>query len=696
MVAKYFGKDLSLDRLRELCYITREGVSLMGISHAAETIGFKTLGTRVDLQTLVTKVPLPCILPWNRQHFVVLYKTARKWAYIADPGQGKLSISHDELRRHWCENNKEGTVLLLETTPKFYKQEEAESASFGHFIRYFLPHKNLLLQVFFAMLFSSLVSLLIPFIMQSIVDIGIMGRNLNFIYMVLIAQLMLTIGSTMISFIQSWIALHLSIRISLAFVIGYLSKLMTMSFTFFELKTLGDISKRVEDNSRIEIFLNKSLFSVIVSVTTFIIYTTILMYYNYRLLLIFLAGNALYTGWILLFLRKRRAFDHEGFKIAADSENKILQLFYGAREIILNNIEKEKRWEWERVQAKSYKLSKRILLWGQFQSSGAMIINSAAGLVISLIVSLSVIDGSMTLGMMMSVQFIMGQIQKPLSSFLELTHSYQDAKISLERLSEVINQQNDEHAARNSLPTKREIVLENISFQYEGPHSPRVLHGISLKIPYNKTTAIVGASGSGKTTLLKLLLKLYRPSQGKIMVGDTPLKYVSDYHWREQCGVVMQDNYIFSDTIANNIALKTYDFLDLRRLEFSVHIANIKDWIESLPLGYRTAIGNEGIGLSQGQKQRLLIARALYKDPSYLFFDEATNSLDAKTESAIIKNLTSAISNKTLVIIAHRLSTVKYAHKIVVLDKGKIVEQGTHVSLLKNKGYYHSLVNGQL
>ncbi|HMB63019.1 MAG TPA: ATP-binding cassette domain-containing protein, partial [Eudoraea sp.] len=272
----------------------------------------------------------------------------------------------------------------------------------------------------------------------------------------------------------------------------------------------------------------------------------------------------------------------------------------------------------------------------------------------------------------------------------------QDAKISLERLSEVINQQNDEHAARNSLPTKREIVLENISFQYEGPHSPRVLHGISLKIPYNKTTAIVGASGSGKTTLLKLLLKLYRPSQGKIMVGDTPLKYVSDYHWREQCGVVMQDNYIFSDTIANNIALKTYDFLDLRRLEFSVHIANIKDWIESLPLGYRTAIGNEGIGLSQGQKQRLLIARALYKDPSYLFFDEATNSLDAKTESAIIKNLTSAISNKTLVIIAHRLSTVKYAHKIVVLDKGKIVEQGTHVSLLKNKGYYHSLVNGQL
>lgn len=696
MVAKYYGKEFSLDRLRELCYITREGVSLMGISHAAETIGFKTLGTRVDLQTLVTKVPLPCILPWNAQHFVVLYKTTRKWAYIADPGQSKLSISHDELGRSWCNNCKEGTVLLLETTPKFYEQKESENASFGHFIRYFLPHKNLLLQVFFAMIFSSLTSLLIPFIMQSIVDIGILGRNRTFIYMVLIAQLMLIVGSTMISFIQSWITLHLSIRISLAFVIGYVSKLMTMPFHFFEIKTLGDISKRIEDNSRIEIFLKKSLFTVIVAVFTFIIYSTILAHYNYRLLLIFLTGNAMYAGWILLFLKKRRAFDHEGFKIAADTENKILQLFYGAREIILNNIEKEKRWEWERVQARSYRLSKRILLWAQFQSSGAMIINSTVGLVISLIVALSVIDGSMTLGMMMSVQFIMGQIQIPLSSFLELAHSYQDAKISLERLSEVVNRKNDDHGSHHVLPQESEIVLENVSFHYEGPQSPKVLHSISLKIPFNKTTAIVGASGSGKTTLLKLMIKLYKPSQGKIMVGNTPLKYVSDYQWREQCGVVMQDNYIFSDTIANNIALKSYERLDMTRLEFSVHIANIKDWIESLPLGYRTTIGNEGIGLSQGQKQRLLIARALYKDPAFLFFDEATNSLDAKTERGILKNLTKATKNKTIVLIAHRLSTVKFAHKIVVLDKGTLVEQGTHVSLLAIKGHYHSLVTRQL
>jgi len=628
MVAKHYGKDIPLDRLRELSYITREGVSLMGISHAAESIGIKSLGTRVDLQTLLKKVPLPCIIPWGDNHFVTLYKSDKKYAYIADPGRGKAKISYEELQQHWGGGEKEGIALLLETTPKFYNQEEEEKASFSHFLKYFLPHKNLLLQVFFAIIFSSLVSLLTPFITQSVVDIGILGRNVNFIYLVLIAQLMLTVGSTIISFIQAWISLHLSIRISLSFVIGYVAKLMTMPFTFFELKTVGDITKRIGDNSRIESFLNQSLFSVVVSVFNFIIYTAILAYYNYKILFIFLLGNGLYIGWILLFLKKRREFDHEGFKIAADSENRILQLFYGAREILLNNIEKEKRWEWERVQSEEYKLSKKKLLWGQFQSSGATIINSVVGVVISLVTALSVIDGNMTLGMMMSVQFILGQIQAPLSSFLGLAHSYQDAKISLERLGEVINKKEDDEATLTTLPKDSGIFLENVSFQYEGPHSPKVLDGIDLEIPYNKTTAIVGASGSGKTTLLKLLLKLYAPTEGAVTVGSVNLKYLTDYHWREQCGTVMQDNYIFADTIANNIALKTYEPINMERLLYSAQTANIKDWIETLPQQYQTKIGSEGVGLSQGQKQRILIARALYKNPSFLFFDEATNSLD--------------------------------------------------------------------
>ncbi|MGB5821346.1 MAG: peptidase domain-containing ABC transporter [Saonia sp.] len=696
MVAKHYGKEISLDRLRALSYITREGVSLMGISHAAESIGLKSLGTRVDLDMLINKVPLPCIIPWDGIHFVTLYKTDKKYAHIADPAKGKQRIGHDILKQHWSGDQNAGIVLLLETTPKFYNLEEEEKAAFSHFIKYFLPHKNLLLQVIFAIIFSSLVSLLTPFITQSVVDVGILGRNINFIYLVLIAQLMLTVGSTIISFIQSWISLHLSIRISLSFVIGYVAKLMSMPFTFFELKTVGDISKRIGDNSRIESFLNQTMFSVLVSVFNFIIYTGILAYYNYKILLIFLVGNSLYIGWILLFLKKRREFDHEGFKIAADSENKILQLFYGAREIILNNIEKEKRWEWERVQSNSYILSKKVLMWGQFQSSGATIINSVVGAVISIIVATSVIEGTMTLGMMMSVQFIMGQIQAPLSSFLGLTHSYQDAKISLERLGEVINKKKDTDITYSSLPKNSGIVLDNVSFQYEGPHSPKVLNGIYLDIPFNKTTAIVGASGSGKTTLLKLLLKLYDPTDGAVIAGNVNLKYLEDYHWRENCGVVMQDNYIFADTILNNIVLKTYEPVNMSRVLQAVSTANIRDWIESLPLQYQTKIGSEGVGLSQGQKQRVLIARALYKNPSFIFLDEATNSLDAENEKAIIENLITATENKTVVVIAHRLSTIKNADKIVVLEDGSIKEEGTHEELLKSRGQYYTLINSQL
>lgn len=696
MIAKHYGKNITLDRLRELSYLTREGVSLMGISHAAESIGLKSLGTQVDFNTLVKKVPLPCIIPWQNNHFVVLYKSTKKNAFIADPAKDKITITFDELKENWLGGNPHSTVLLFEPTPKFYDQEEQEKATFSHFIKYFLAHKNLLLQVFFAIIFSSLVSLLTPFITQSVVDIGILGRNINFIYLVLIAQMMLTVGSTITSFIQSWISLHLSIRISLSFIIGYLKKLMSMPYTFFELKTVGDITQRIGDNSRIEAFLNTTLFSVVVAIFNFIIYTSILAYYNYKLLLIFLLGNTLYIIWVLLFLKKRKEFDHEGFKIAADGENKVLQLFYGAREIILNNIEKEKRWEWEKIQSKKYELSKRVLLLRQLQSSGATIINTVIGAVISIIVATSVIDGSMTLGMMMSVQFIMGQIQAPLSSFLGFTHSYQDAKISLERLSEVINKDTDEHENIKNIPPESDIILENLSFQYEGPNSPKVLDAINLKITHGKTTAIVGSSGSGKTTLLKLILKLYEPTDGKIMIGTLNSRSISSYQWREQCGVVMQDNYIFADSIVNNISLKNYEIMDMNKLLSAVNAANIKDWIESLPLQYQTKIGSEGVGLSQGQKQRLLIARALYKNPTHIFFDEATNSLDTENESIIMKNLADATKHKTVLVIAHRLSTVKNADSIIVLHHGKVAEVGTHEVLLKNKSHYYHLVNNQL
>ncbi|WP_136468024.1 peptidase domain-containing ABC transporter [Flagellimonas onchidii] len=698
MIAKYYGKEISLEKIRKLSYITKDGVTLMGLTHASESLGLKTFTSEVDLETLTKKAPLPCIITWNNNHLVVLYKANKKYVYLADPGAGFKKLNHHEIKDKWCAENGKGTVVLLNPTPKFYvDDEEEERATFSYFIKYFIPHKNLLVQLFFAIIFSSLVSLLSPFITQSVVDIGILGKNINFIYLILASQFMLTAGTVFVSFIQAWISLHLSIRISLSFVIGYVAKLLTMPLSFFELKSTGDILKRIGDNSRIESFINQMFFSIAISVFNFIIYSFILAYYDYKLFLVFLLGNLAYIGWILLFLKKRRKFDYESFEISAESENKLLQLVYGSREIILNNIQKEKRWEWEKVQSKAYRLSKKILLLGQFQSTGATIINSLFGILVSIMVATAVIEGSITFGMMLSIQFIMGQIQAPLGVFLKMTHSYQDAKISLERLSEVVNNKEEETSLKSQrIPHNGELVFENVSFQYEKEFSDKVLNGINLKIPHKSTTAIVGASGSGKTTLLKLLLKLYPPTEGQIKVGGIDLQSIGDYYWRENCGVVMQDNYIFDDTILNNIILKTQGKVDIKRLHEVVDIANIKEWIEGQALNYQTKIGNQGKGLSQGQKQRLLIARALYKDPSFIFFDEATNSLDSENERIIINNLISATKNKTVVVIAHRLSTIKNADKIVVLDNGVVLEEGTHTDLLGQKGHYYNLVNNQL
>ncbi|BFP41836.1 peptidase domain-containing ABC transporter [Flavobacteriaceae bacterium GF1] len=696
MIASFYGKEIALSRLRELCYLNREGVSIMGISHAAESIGFSSIGTRVDLSTLMNKVPLPCIVHWRYSHFVVVYKTSKTHVFIADPEEGKKKMHAKEFKREWCSDEKSGLVLLLEPTPAFYENQEDNRATFTYFLKYFLPHKNLIIQIFMAIIFSSITSLLTPFFTQSIVDIGILGNNLKFIYIVLLAQFMLTMGNVFISFMQSWVSLHLSLRVSLSFIIGYLSKLLQMPFTFFEQKTVGDITQRITDNSRIERFLNDSIFSLLVSLFNFIMYSGILAFYNIKLLFVFFIGNTIYVVWVLLFLKKRREFDNENFKITAQSENKILQLFFGAREIILNNIEKEKRWEWEYVKSKEYYLEKKILYWEELQVSGGTLINTLSGLLISLFVALEVINGNMTLGMMLAVQFIMGQIQVPLSSFIGIVHSYQDARISLERLTEVFNYTHDKNAVLTDVDENSDITMKNVTFQYGGPNSPKILDNINLTIPSNKITAIVGSSGSGKTTILKLLLKLYQPIEGDILIGKKKLKYIQDSFWRDNCGVVMQDNYIFDDTILNNIILKNLNSIDYERLEYSVDIANIKDWIDSLPLGYSTKIGLEGVGLSEGQKQRLLIARAIYKNSKYIFLDEATNSLDAKNEKIIIEKLSKAIKNKTVVIIAHRLSTIKSSDQIILLHKGKIVESGNHDELIKNKGHYYQLVNSQL
>ena len=587
-------------------------------------------------------------------------------------------------------------TLLLEVTPDFYSAEEQENPRWGYFLKYFLPHKNLILQILAALFFSSIVNLITPFITQSVVDIGILGKNMDFIYLVLIGQLAMTIAATIVGFIQAWVSLHLSIRVSLSFLIGYISKLLKMPFTFFETKTLGDIFQRIGDNSRIESFITKSFFSIIISSLNLVIYTGIMAYYNYKILLIFLAGNIAYVLWILAFMKKRREFDNEGFKLAAENQNSLLQLFTGSRDIKLNNLEKEKRWDWEKVQAKQFHLNIKTTIWGQFQSSGSIIINSTAGIIMSIIMAKEVIEGRMTLGMMISVQFILGQISGPLMSFLGLIHSYQDATISLERLSEVLTFKEKESYpfSQKSLENKS-IVFENVSFQHEGITSPKILNGINFTIPINKTTAIVGESGSGKTTLLKLLLKMYTPTEGKITMNTTNIETIDDYFWRENCGIVMQDSFIFSDTILNNVTLKNYDRIDFERFLDALETANIREWIETLPLSYKTKLGEDGLGISQGQKQRILIARIIYKNPQLIIFDEATNTLDAINEKIILENVKNKCKNKMMVVVAHRLSTIKEADQILVLEKGKIVEQGNHENLLELGGVYSELIKNQ-
>jgi len=692
MIAKHYGKNISLTAIREKSFLSKDGVSFMGISNAAEYFGLKSLGSKLSLQDLYSKAPLPCILHFEENHFVVLYKVKNNKFYIADPSKGKYTLSKLGFSEKWKTN----MVLLLEPTPDFYNLEDRENPKWSYFFKYFLPHKNLIIQILAALVFSSIVNLITPFITQSVVDIGILGKNLNFIYLVLIAQLAMTISGTVVGFIQAWIGLHLSIRVSLSFLIGYISKLLKMPFTFFETKTLGDIFQRIGDNSRIESFISSSFFSIIISSLNLVIYTGIMAYYNYKILLVFLVGNLAYILWILAFMKKRREFDHEGFKLASENQNSLLQLFTGSRDIKLNNLEKEKRWDWEKVQAKQFHLDIKTTIWGQFQSSGSIIINSTAGIVMSVIMAKEVIEGRMTLGMMMSVQFILGQINGPLMSFLGLIHSYQDATISLERLSEVLT-----HKEKESYPFSEDcfnsesIVFENISFQHEGVNSPKILDNINFSIPMNKTTAIVGASGSGKTTLLKLLLKMWMPSNGKIKIGDTDIETIDDYYWRENCGTVMQDSFIFSDTIIYNVTLKNYDTIDFDKFLEALKFANINEWVESLPLSYKTKIGEDGHGISEGQKQRILIARVIYKNPKLIILDEATNTLDSINEKLILENLKLKCKNKILVVVAHRLSTIKDADQILVLDQGKIVESGNHQKLIKQKGKYFHLIKNQ-
>ncbi len=703
MITKYYGKSYSLQTLRDKCHISREGVSMLGISDAAESIGFRTTGVKLTWDQLREEVPLPCIIHWNQEHFVVVYSVDKKgMVTIADPAIGLSKYKEDDFLKYWLqsENKEFGLALLLEPTPAFYIEEGDAGHEYGflHILQYLRPYRSYIIQILLAMLTAGVISLILPFITQSVVDTGISTGNISFVVMLLIAQLMLTIGGMANNLIRSWLMLHTTSRVSISLISDFLCKLMKLPIAFFDSKMVGDIMQRIGDYSRIQSFLTGSFLSMVIAVVSLLIYSIIMAGYDALIFIIFFVGSALYIGWVLLFMKRRKKLDYMRFQQASANQSNIVQMIGGMQDIKLNNCERRKRWDWENIQTKLFKVSVKSLSLGQVQEVGSTFIDQTKNILISFIAAKSVIEGNMTLGMMMALQYIMGQINAPISQFIGFAQSAQDASISLDRLGEIHEVKDEEPEGEfriREIPEKADIIFQNVDFQYDGPHSNKVLDGVSLTIPAGKVTAIVGASGSGKTTILKMMIGFYKPTSGNILLDKTPLKNYSESCWRRECGSVMQEGYIFSDSIAGNIAISD-EHPDMERVRYAAGISNIREWIECLPLGYNTKIGADGQGLSTGQKQRVLIARAAYKNTRYLFFDEATNSLDANNERKIMDNLDRLFHGKTVVIVAHRLSTVKNADNIVVLDHGRIVEQGTHTQLIVRRGKYYELVKNQL
>jgi ATP-binding cassette subfamily B protein len=705
MIAKYHGRSISLQKLRSNSETTRAGSSLKGISDAAEKIGFRTLGVKVDFINLTENAPLPCIVFWNEQHFVVVYKIKKDKIYISDPAHGLLVYSKQEFLENWIGSTandltQEGIALLLEPTPKLKETEEDDKApkeGFSFLFSYVKGHRKLMVQLGLGLLVVSILQLIFPFLTQSVVDIGIQNKDMSFLYLVLVGQLFVFLGRTFVEIIRGWILLHMSARINIALVSDFLIKLMKLPLSFFDIKMTGDILQRIQDHQRIEKLLTSQSLNVLFSAINFIVFGIVLSIYNIPVFLVFLAGTVLYFVWVSFFLKKRKDLDHKRFFQMRDEQSKVLELIAGMQEIKLHNAERSKRWNWEHIQVKLFKIQLSSLRLEQLQTNGANFINELKNIIISFLTAKLVIEGQLTLGMMLSVSYIIGQLNAPIAQFLGFIYSLQDAKISLERLSEIHNKEDEEPVLENlanELPENKMLTLDQVSFRYTGSAS-NVLDNISLTIPENKITAIVGASGSGKTTLMKLLLRFYEPTEGKLKIGESELNTIRQYTWRAHCGSVMQDGFLFSDTIANNIAVAD-EYIDKTKLKNAAHIANIRDFVDSLPLNFNTKIGAEGIGISGGQKQRILIARAVYKTPDFIFFDEATSALDANNEKVIMENLNDFFQGRTAVVIAHRLSTVKNADQIIVLDHGKIIEQGTHIELIELKGSYFHLVKNQL
>lgn len=703
MIAEYYGKKFSLQKLRDSCHITHLGVSLLGISDAATLIGLKNIGMKLSWEQLIS-APHPCIIHWKNEHFVVLYKIKRRrnkyYIYVADPAQGLLKYSDADFIKYWKINGtEEGVVLFLETTPEFYENNNdiKKSVQIKDVLNIISQYKFQFIQICIAMLFALMINIAFPFLTKAIVDRGIVNKDIGFIYLVLFAQVALVIGQFVNSLFREWLMLHTTSKLSIILISKFINKLMNLPISFFDTKRVGDILQRIGDFSRIQSFLTGTILNIVISLITFIVYSVITAQYNYNIFIVFLVGSILYICWAFIFLKRRRLLDSMRFKESTQNQDILMQLIQGMQDIKMNGCELKKRWEWEDNQVRMYDVKIKSMTLGQVQSMGGVFIDQTKNIIISVISATSVIEGNMTFGMMIALQYIIGQLNAPLYQFIAFIQQCQDAKISMERLNE-IQEINDENFSRNEdidIPDNSNIIFEDVTFQYEGPNSNKILNNINATFETEKITAVVGTSGSGKSTLMKMMLGFYMPVSGKVSLNGNNLYDIKPFLWRKNCGVVMQEGYIFSDTIENNICLCDNDS-DPEKFKRAIKIANAEDFIYSLPLKEKTKIGNDGHGLSVGQKQRILIARAVYKDAKYLFLDEATNSLDTNNEVGIMSQLQDYFIGKTVVVIAHRLSTVVNADKIIVLDNGVLVEEGSHQELISNKSYYYNLIKNQL
>ena len=708
MVCNHFGLRYPMERIAELCPATTEGVSLQGLSETAKTLGLEPICVKSTIESLA-EGPLPAILYWDQKHFVVLYKIKHnKTFYIADPAKGTCKYSITDMEKHWININSnnlsKGIAMFIKPGEAFnnikkqYNAQEAVSCKSLKFLfNYIKSYKIHLLQIIVGLIVGCILQLIMPFMTQSIVDIGIKHNDIDLIWLILLGELMIVCGRTATDFIRRWLLLHISMRVNISLVSDFFIKLLKLPMSFFDNKLMGDLLQRIDDHNRVQSFLTNQTLSIIFTSLSFIIFGIVLLIYSPIIFYVFLAGSTIYGAWITLFLRKRKVLDYELFALQSANNNNTYQFITSMQEIKLQDCEQRRRWEWEDIQADLFNIQMKVLKLQQTQEAGSVFINEVKNIIITVLAATAVINGQMTLGAMLAVQYIIGQLNSPVEQFMSFIYSLQDVKISLERINEIHKCKNEETNENqvSEFNDDKFVKLTNVDFKYD-PHAlKQTLTDVSFDIPEGKVTAIVGASGSGKTTLIKLMLGYYPVISGSISIAGRNIKEYNLKWWRRHCGVVMQDGVIFSESIARNIAVDDGD-IDIDRLEKAARIAHIHNYIMGLPLKYNTQIGRDGVGLSQGQKQRILIARAVYKNPDFIFLDEATNALDAKNERAIVENLDEFYKGRTVVVVAHRLSTVKNADQIIVLDRGKVVESGNHATLIEKKGAYYNLVKNQL